>query len=470
MGDKISSRRSAEEAGVSPVPGTLEPLGDVAAVREAAGRFGYPIAIKAAHGGGGKGLRVVHDPGQLEAAFEAARREADAYFADPEVYIEKYLERPRHIEAQIVVDGTGKGMFLGERDCSLQRRHQKLVEETPSPSIDEKQRRAIGKAALAVARAAGYRNAGTVEFLVDRDGAFYFLEMNTRLQVEHTVTEMVTGIDLVREQLRIARGDPLSFDRVEPRGHAIEFRINAEDPARGFMPGPGRIVDYREPTGFGVRVDSGYRAGSAISQYYDNLIAKLIVWGRDRGEALDRARRALADYTITGIPTTIPFHMATLGYPAFASGGYDTATVEHDMDLGGIAHPVPPQLPEEEELVERAMTVEVGGRRFVVKTWAPDVAPPGGGRRPPIRRRPPKLSRSIDPEGSEGVVTAPMQGTIVKVHHRAGESVNAGDPLFILEAMKMENEIRAPAAGDIVDLRVQPGDKVANGQVLAIVR
>jgi acetyl-CoA/propionyl-CoA carboxylase biotin carboxyl carrier protein len=294
--------------------------------------------------------------------------------------------------------------------------------------------------------------------------------MNTRLQVEHTVTEMVTGIDLVREQLRIARGDPLSFDRVEPRGHAIEFRINAEDPARGFMPGPGRIVDYREPTGFGVRVDSGYRAGSAISQYYDNLIAKLIVWGRDRGEALDRARRALADYTITGIPTTIPFHMATLGYPAFASGGYDTATVEHDMDLGGIAHPVPPQLPEEEELVERAMTVEVGGRRFVVKTWAPDVAPPGGGRRPPIRRRPPKLSRSIDPEGSEGVVTAPMQGTIVKVHHRAGESVNAGDPLFILEAMKMENEIRAPAAGDIVDLRVQPGDKVANGQVLAIVR
>jgi acetyl-CoA/propionyl-CoA carboxylase biotin carboxyl carrier protein len=470
MGDKISSRRSAEEAGVAPVPGTLEPLGDVDAVREAAGRFGYPIAIKAAHGGGGKGLRVVHDPEQLEAAFEAARREADAYFADPEVYVEKYLERPRHIEAQIVVDGAGKGMFLGERDCSLQRRHQKLVEETPSPSIDDKQRRAIGKAALAVARAAGYRNAGTVEFLVDAGGDFYFLEMNTRLQVEHTVTEMVTGIDLVREQLRIARGDSLSFEKVEPRGHAIEFRINAEDPARGFMPGPGRIVDYREPAGFGVRVDSGYRAGSSISQYYDNLIAKLIVWGRDRSEALDRARRALADYSITGIPTTIPFHAATLGHPAFVTGEYDTATVEHDMELDGITHPVPPQLPEEEELVERAMTVEVGGRRFVVKTWAPDVAPAGGGRRAPIRRRPPKLSRSIDPEGSEGVVTAPMQGTIVKVHHKAGESVNTGEPLFILEAMKMENEIRAPAAGDIVDLRVQPGDKVANGQVLAIVR
>ena len=471
MGDKISSRVAAEEAGVAGVPGTLESLATVEEVRAIAEKFGYPIAIKAAHGGGGKGLRVVRAEEELEAGFEAARREADAYFKNPEVYVETYLEFPRHVEAQIIFDSHGNGVFLGERDCSLQRRHQKLIEETPSPALGDKQRKALGKAALAVAKAAGYVNAGTVEFLLDQKGDFYFLEMNTRLQVEHTVTEMVTGVDLVREQLRVAMGEPLSFSEVSPRGHAIEFRINAEDPSKNFLPNPGQIVDYREPGGFGVRVDSGYGPKSSISQYYDNLVAKLVVWGRDRAEAIDRSRRALAEYRITGIATTIPFHLAVLDNESFRAGTHHTRTVEEEMDLSTMTQPTAPQLPEDEELAERQMTVEVGGRRFVVRLWAPEVAAPAvSGRRQAPRRRPPKLSPSAPAAEGEGAITAPMQGTIVKVHQKAGDSVSAGDPLFILEAMKMENEIKSPVDGEIVDLRVQAGDKVAGGAVLAIVR
>ena len=472
MGDKIASRNAAAGAGVKSVPGTLAALGTVEEVREAAAEFGFPIAIKAAHGGGGKGLRVVHDADGIDAAFESARREADAYFANPEVYVERYLQYPRHIEAQIIIDTHGNAVFLGERDCSLQRRHQKLIEETPSPVVTEKQRKAIGKAALAVAKAADYVNAGTVEFLLEPSGNFYFLEMNTRLQVEHTVTEMVTGIDLVHEQLRIAMGEPLSFDRVDPRGHAIEFRINAEDPARNFLPSPGQIIDYREPAGPGVRVDAGYRRRSTVSQYYDNLLSKVIVWGRDRTEAIARGRRALDEYLITGLATTIPFHQLVLDQPAFTDGTHHTRTVEDDLDLSSITHPSAAVLPEEEEMAERQMTVEVGGRRFVVRIWAPEgpVASGPGGSRPPPRRRPPKLDRSSPRTEGEGVVVAPMQGTIVKVHHKAGERIEAGEPLFILEAMKMENEIRSPVAGEMVDLRVQAGDKVASSQVLAIVR
>jgi len=310
-----------------------------------------------------------------------------------------------------------------------------------------------------------------VEFLLDRQGHLYFLEMNTRLQVEHTVTEMVTGIDLVHQQLRVAAGEKLDLGEVRTAGHAIEFRVNAEDPSRGFIPTPGRIVEYREPGGFGVRVDSGYRAGSTVSQYYDNLVSKLVVWGRDRAEAVSRARRALAEYKITGIATTIPFHGEALRNESFCAATHHTRTVEDEMELGGLDRPVVPQLPEDEELAEREMTVEVGGRRFVVKLWAPELAAPAtGGRRPPPRRRPPKLTKQSSLSEGEGVITAPMQGTIVKVHHRAGEAVDIGEPLFILEAMKMENEIRSPVTGEIVDLRVQAGDRVANGQVLAIVR
>jgi acetyl-CoA/propionyl-CoA carboxylase, biotin carboxylase, biotin carboxyl carrier protein len=470
MGDKISSRRMAEQAGVAGVPGTMEPLDTAEEVAAAAEEFGYPIAIKAAHGGGGKGLRVVRERSELEEAFEAAGREADAYFKNPSVYVEKYLERPRHVEAQIIFDTHGNGFFLGERDCSLQRRHQKLIEETPSPVMSEKQRKAMGKAALAVAKAAGYVNAGTVEFLVDRSGDFYFLEMNTRLQVEHTVTEMVTGIDLVHEQLRVAMGEELELD-ARPRGHAIEFRINAEDPARQFLPTPGQIVDYREPGGFGVRVDSGFSAGSTVSQYYDNLIAKLVVWGRDRAEAIARSKRALDEFKLTGVATTIPFHRLALEDPAFVAGTHHTRSVEEEMDLSPITHPQAPQLPEDEDLAEREMTVEVGGRRFVVRLWSPDIPVPGiAGRRQTPRRRPPKLSPGPPSAEGEGTVTAPMQGTIVKMYHKAGDRVAAGEALFILEAMKMENEVKSPIEGEIVDLRVQPGDRVSSGAVLAIVR
>ncbi|HLA66933.1 MAG TPA: acetyl-CoA carboxylase biotin carboxylase subunit [Acidimicrobiia bacterium] len=471
MGDKISSRIVAEKAGVSGVPGTMEPIATVDEVIAIAAKLGYPIAIKAAHGGGGKGLRVVRAAEEVANGFEAARREADAYFKNPEVYVEKYLDTPRHVEAQIILDTHGNGLFLGERDCSLQRRHQKLIEETPSPAMSDKQRKALGKAALAVAKAAGYVNAGTVEFLLDRSGDFYFLEMNTRLQVEHTVTEMVTGVDLVQEQLRVAMGEELSVTAVESRGHAMEFRINAEDPARNFLPSPGRIVDYREPGGFGVRVDSGYGPGSAVSQYYDNLVSKLVVWGRDRDEAMARARRALNEYTITGIATTIPFHLLALDDASFREGTHHTRTVEEEMDLSALAHPKAPILPGDEELAERQMTVEVGGRRFVVRLWAPEVAAPAtAGRRQAPRRRPPKLTQAAPVGDGAGAVTAPMQGTIVKVHHKAGDRVEAGEPLFILEAMKMENEVKAPTAGEIVDLRVRTGDRVAGGAVLAIVR
>ena len=307
MGDKITSRRHAENAGVPMVPGTTDPASSVEEVAALAERFGYPIAIKAAHGGGGKGLRVVEQASDLESGYEGARREADAYFGNPEVYVEKYLPRPRHVEAQILFDQHGNGVFLGERDCTVQRRHQKLIEETPSPGLSPEQRTELGEAALAAGRACGYTNAGTVEFLFDPEsGEIFFLEMNTRLQVEHTITEMVTGLDLVEWQLRIADGAKLDLGPIEPEGHAIEFRINAEDPLRGFLPTPGQIVDYREPSGPGVRVDGWVQATSRVSPYYDNLIAKLVVWGKDRDQAIRRGRRALLEYQVTGVATTIP--------------------------------------------------------------------------------------------------------------------------------------------------------------------
>ncbi len=471
MGDKIASRNAAAEAKVDNVPGTLEPLGSADDVRAAAEEFGYPVVIKAAHGGGGKGLRVVEDEQELDSAFEGARREADAYFGDPEVYVEKYLDNPRHIEAQVLCDDHGHAVFLGERDCSVQRRHQKLIEETPSPGLDDKSRSRLGKAAIAVAKACGYRNAGTVEFLMDGSGAFHFLEMNTRLQVEHTVTEMVTGIDIVQQQLKIAQGEPLSINRVRTTGHAIEFRINAEDPGRDFLPSPGRVAEYREPAGLGVRVDSWIRPGTRISQYYDNLMAKLVVWGPTRTEAINRARRALNEFHIRGVATTIPAHIRVLEHPTFVEGTHHTRWAEDDLDLSGIARPTAPALPEEEALARREITVEIGGRRYLVTYWMPDLQPAGSGQRPAPRRKPPKLSQPAGANSGEaGVITAPMQGTIVKVNTEAGNSINAGEPVCVLEAMKMENEVRSPVEGEVVDLRVRPGDTVSSGQVIAIIR
>jgi acetyl-CoA/propionyl-CoA carboxylase biotin carboxyl carrier protein len=465
MGDKITSRRNAESYGVPTVPGVTDPVASVEEVGALAEQFGYPVAIKAAHGGGGKGLRVVRSDAEVTDAFEGARREADAYFGNPEVYVEKYLERPRHVEAQVLFDQHGNGVFLGERDCSVQRRHQKLIEETPSPGLTAKQRRALSKAALDAGRSCDYVNAGTVEFLLDQNGDFYFLEMNTRLQVEHTVTEMVTGLDLVAWQLRIANGEKLDLGEVEPRGHAIEFRINAEDPYQDYLPTPGQVVEWEEPAGPGVRVDSWIRPGTAVSQYYDNLMAKLIVWGPDRESAINRGRRALEEFTVQGVSTTIPAHLAVLDHDDFVNGRHYTKWMEDVLDLEGSDPSAAPSLPEDEDLIKRDITVEVGGRRFRVSYWAPE--PAAGGQ---VRRRPPRLAAGGQGGASDGVISAPMQGTIVKVSVTPGDTVRLGDPICVLEAMKMENEVASPADGDVVDLRVEPGDTVAAGQVIAIVK
>lgn len=465
MGDKITSRRNAEEYGVPTVPGITDPVRSVEDVAALAAEYGYPVAIKAAHGGGGKGLRVVHQESELADAFEGARREADAYFGNPEVYVEKYLERPRHVEAQVLFDTQGDGVFLGERDCSVQRRHQKLIEETPSPGFTERQRKALGKAALAAGKSCGYVNAGTVEFLVDKEGDFYFLEMNTRLQVEHTVTELVTGLDLVEWQLRIASGEKLDLGAVEPEGHAIEFRINAEDPSSGYLPTPGQVVEWREPAGPGVRVDSWITEGTSVTQYYDNLMAKLVVWAPNRKAAISRAKRALGEFRVRGVSTTIPAHLAVLDHEDFIEGRHHTRWMEETVHLEESDPEVAPALPEEEEMTKRDLTVEIGGRRFGVTYWAP--APAEAGQ---TRRRRPKLGSSGSSGVSDGVVTSPMQGTIVKVHVGAGESIKTGEPICVLEAMKMENEVKSPATGEIVDLRVEPGDTVTAGEVIAIIK
>ncbi|HUG32448.1 MAG TPA: acetyl-CoA carboxylase biotin carboxylase subunit [Acidimicrobiia bacterium] len=465
MGDKITSRRNAESYGVPTVPGITDPVTTIEEVYLIAEEFGYPVAIKAAHGGGGKGLRVVRSDKEVADAFDGARREADAYFGNSEVYVEKYLEKSRHIEAQVLFDTHGNGLFLGERDCSVQRRHQKLIEETPAPGLTSKQRKTLARAAIDAGKSCDYVNAGTVEFLMDRNGDFYFLEMNTRLQVEHTVTEMVTGLDLVAWQLRIARGERLEIKDAEPRGHAIEFRINAEDPFNGYLPTPGQVVEWEEPAGPGVRVDSWIRPGTSVSQYYDNLMAKLVVWGPDRESAINRGRRALEEFTVRGVSTTIPAHLAVLAHEDFITGKHHTKWMEDVLSLESSEPTVAPTLPEEEELTKRDITVEIGGRRFRVTYWAPE--PTAAGQ---MRRRPPRLAASGKSDVADGVIAAPMQGTIVKVHVKAGDTVGAGDPICVLEAMKMENEVTAPAAGDIVDLRVEPGDTVASGQVIAIVR
>ena len=470
MGDKIESRIAAERAGVRGVPGTLEPLTSADQVEAFAAEHGFPVAIKAAAGGGGRGLKVVHTVDGLQEGFESAGREAEAWFGNPAVYVERYLDNARHIEAQVIFDNHGNGVFLGERDCSLQRRHQKLIEECPAPNLSPDDRSTLGKLALALGHAAGYRSAGTVEFLFS-DGQFYFLEMNTRIQVEHTITEEVFGIDLVTEQIRVAMGEPLSVTVTpEPVGHAIEFRINAEDPSRGFVPNPGTLVTYREPGGPGVRVDSGVVAGSTISQYYDNLIAKLIVTGQDRDTMIARARRALEEYEITGLDTTIPAHLNILDDARFLAGDVNTRLVEDDMDFTGIERGTAPQLPESEELAERAMTVEVGGRRFKVKYWAKVMTAPGSGKRVAPRRKAPKLSKQSAAGGGEGALAAPMQGTIVKLYKKAGEAVEAGEAVCVLEAMKMENEIKAPISGEIVDLKVQVGDTVTSGAILMVIK
>ncbi|MHB8681159.1 MAG: acetyl-CoA carboxylase biotin carboxylase subunit [Acidimicrobiales bacterium] len=472
MGDKISSRRAAEAAGVSGVPGQTEPVTDPAEVLAFGKAYGWPVAIKAAFGGGGRGMKVVNGPDDVVEAMESAQREAQAYFGRPEIYLEKYLDWPRHIEMQVMADTHGNALWLGERDCSCQRRHQKLIEESPAPAFPDDVRQAMGEAAVTVAKACGYVNAGTVEFLFQQ-GEFYFLEMNTRLQVEHPVTELVTGLDLVEWQLRVASGEPLAFSQEDVRrdGHAIEVRINAEDPAGGrFSPSPGRISLLRPPGGAGVRLDAGYESGDTVSQYYDNLVAKLVVWGEDRERARRRMIRALQETVIVGVATTIPADLAILEHPDFAEARHSTRWVEDRVDLSALPAPTsaaPPEADEEDvPRVLREVTAEVDGRRYSVKLWVPEtagtaVATRGGS-------RPTKPRASMGGTGS-GTVTVPMQGTIVKVLVAVGDSVEVGQTVCVLEAMKMENAISAEKEGTVKDVRVAAGDSVGPGDVVAVI-
>ncbi|MBW3615753.1 MAG: carbamoyl phosphate synthase [Actinobacteria bacterium] len=486
MGDKISSRLAAEAAGVSGVPGDNTVLSDPAQVVAFGEAQGWPVAIKAAYGGGGRGMRVVQGPGEAAGALESAQSEALKGFGRSECYIERYLAWPRHIEMQVFADTRGDAVWIGERDCSCQRRHQKLIEESPAPDFPDEVRQAMGLAAVKVAKACGYVNAGTVEFLY-QDGEFFFLEMNTRLQVEHPVTEMVVGIDLVELQLRIAAGEPLPYTQDElagrRRGHAIEARINAEDPAGGrFLPAPGRITRFRRPDGFGVRTDAGYDEGDEVSQYYDNLVAKLIVWGADRDEARRRLIRALRETEIEGIATTIPAHLAILGHPDFAAATHSTKWVEQTLDLSQLATAPaidaasagdPP-----EPKVRRDVDVEVDGRRYRVTLWVPETAQAAAA--PASPTRPGGTGRSSRPSprsgaaggggaGGTGNVTVPMQGTIVRVLVSEGDAVEAGDTVCVLEAMKMENNVAAEKAGTVREIKVAPGQAVGAGDTVAII-
>jgi acetyl-CoA/propionyl-CoA carboxylase biotin carboxyl carrier protein len=484
MGDKVTSRRTATAADVAGVPGTLDPVTKPGEVLAFAEEHGYPVAIKAAYGGGGRGLRVVRDGSSVAEAMESAQREAQAYFGRSEIYVERYLERPRHVEVQIFCDTHGNGVYLGERDCSVQRRHQKLIEESPAPGLTEETRRAMGEAALKVAFACGYVNAGTVEFLY-QDGEFYFLEMNTRLQVEHCVTELVTGIDLVEEQLRVAAGGKLSFtqDSIERRGHAIECRINAEDPANGFRPSPGLITKFNRPDGFGVRVDAGYDAGLEVSQYYDNLTAKLITWGNNREIARRRMLRALAEFEIEGVRTTIPAQAALLAEPAFIEAKHSTKWLEEEVDpelLTAAAAAAAPATATSadsaaEPLIARTVPVEVDGRRFEVKVWLPESPeiPAGGGTSAGAKGGRAGRARSAaggaGGAAGSGEVVSPMQGTIVKTLVSVGDAVELGQGVVVLEAMKMENHITAEKAGTVSEVRVSAGDTVGTGDVLVVI-
>jgi acetyl-CoA/propionyl-CoA carboxylase biotin carboxyl carrier protein len=445
----------------------------VAEVLRLGEEIGYPLIIKAAAGGGGKGMKLVGDPGQAERAFETAQREGEKYFADGRVYVERYLEDPRHVEVQVLADAHGNVIHLGERDCTIQRRHQKLIEETPSPAVDEELRERIGGIAVAAAPAAGYRSAGTIEGLLTRDGDYYFMEMNTRIQVEHTVTEEVTGVDLVREQVLIAAGESLSLrqEDVSLRGHAIECRINAEDVTKGFLPAPGVITAYREPSGLGVRVDSGVVAGSEISGLYDPMIAKLIVRGVDREHARRRMLRALEDFEIGGVPTLIGFHRALLEHPCFVAGETCHGVVESN-ELATRAE----ALAERERVVstraltgngrlrERVRTVELDGRRYDVTLLEPE---------PPwteLARRRRDRARGGSGAGGSDAVVSPMQGTVLKVEVAEGDRVEPGQVLCVVEAMKMENEIASHRGGTVAQLSVAPGGAVASGQVVCLVR
>ncbi len=475
MGSKTAARAAMRAAGVPIVPGAVDPVGSAGEVVALGEEIGYPLIIKAAAGGGGKGMEIVGEPGDAERAFEAATRQGEKYFADATVYVERFVQDPRHVEVQVLADGHGNVIHLGERDCTIQRRHQKLVEETPSPAVDSELRDRIGRIAVEAARAAGYRSAGTVEGLLTHEGEYFFMEMNTRIQVEHTVTELVTGVDLVREQVLVAAGRPHSVaqEDVVIRGHAIECRINAEDVGRGFLPTPGLITAYREPAGPGVRVDSGVEAGDEVSGLYDPMIAKLIVHDVDRDRAIARMLRALGEFRIEGTSTLLGFHRALLEHPCFVAGETCAGVVESEslaqraqeleQEFSHQATSVAPGSDGVLPTVPRLIGVEVDGRAYDVRLHVTE--PPWTD----LARRRRERSAAGASAAGDGAVVSPMQGTVLKVAVADGDEVEAGQLLCVVEAMKMENEIVAPRVGVVRDLAVAPGIAVASGQRVCVV-
>lgn len=493
LGEKTKARTVMESADVPIVPGTTDPVTDPEEITAFGEKHGYPLAIKAEGGGGGRGLKVVRNAEEVEDQLESAQREGEAYFDNDSVYVERYLERPRHIEVQIIADQHGNVRHLGERDCSLQRRHQKVIEEAPSPALDEDLREEIGEAARRGVHESDYTNAGTVEFLVE-DGEFYFLEVNTRIQVEHTVTEEITGIDIVKWQLRVATGDELEFDQseIEFDGHGMEFRINAENAAEEFAPETGSLTTYDPPGGIGVRLDDALREGDTISGEYDSLVAKLIVHGSTREECIARSRRALAEYDIEGLTTVIPFHRLMLTDEAFTDGTHTTKYLDNELDPSAIEEAQtqwgtdssePSTEDQEESVVEREFTVEVNGKRFEVnleERGAPPL-PTNGQGNTQGQSRPNSSGANPSARGESGGddgpvttaegerITAEMQGTILSVDVSEGEEIDAGDVLCVLEAMKMENDIVASHGGTVAEVAIEEGQSVDMGDPLIVI-
>jgi acetyl-CoA/propionyl-CoA carboxylase biotin carboxyl carrier protein len=474
MGSKTKARELMQNAGVPIVPGTTEAVETLEDAEKIAEEIGYPIAVKAAGGGGGKGFRVALEPDKLKDAFEGAAREGEKFFSDATVYLERYLPDPRHVEVQVLADQYGSVVHLGERDCSIQRRHQKLIEESPAPLVDDALREKIGKIAVDAAKAVKYHSAGTIEGLL-QDGEYYFLEMNTRVQVEHCVTEEVTGIDIVREQIRIAAGEKLSFgqDDIRWHGHAIECRINAEEAAKNFAPAPGTIAHYREPSGPGVRVDSGVTSGSEITPLYDPMVAKLIVWDADRETATRRMLRALNEFEIEGVRTLIPFHKAIMASHQWADAETCRDLIEDKAWLKSLAQPKPESDGDEDgETVEREYVVEVSGKRFEVKVRGdvpPVLASPANGGAQAARPAPKRERRSGGGGGGGDTLASPLQGNVFKVLVEQGSEVEEGALICIIEAMKMENEITAHKAGKIAELPISEGAAVKSGDTLAVI-
>ena len=445
MGDKIESRKLISKVGLIPVPGQLKPSRTKREALKDANSFGYPVALKAAHGGGGKGLRIVSNEKELNENFEIVKRESEAYFGSDQIYVEKFIKPARHVETQILSDKYGNHIYLGERDCSLQRRNQKLIEESPPIWLSDFGREELKKATIKIAESSNYINAGTVEFLADNDENFYFLEMNTRLQVEHTVTEMRYGIDLVKEQIKVALGNSLEDIKTEARGHSIEFRINAEDPTNNFMPTPGTITEYREPMGNGVRVDGWVKTGTSISHFYDNLISKLVVWGVSREEAISKGKRCLDEYIIGGIPTTISLLSDVISTKEFKESQIHVKFLEENFEIKDVS--------EDETFTDRPSKVNIS----LNDNDSPSLAP----------QRPKKIGMDLTGNiRNPGIIKADMQGTIMDTMTKKGKKVKKGDSLFVLEAMKMENVVTAPIGGVIKEFNIKKGQPVNKGDIL----